>query len=231
MFIAADLSKSRQKLLSHFQVDIGNLASQGSKTITFNVISLIEGTIDLAQTISYHTSNGTVSASKKSSQIAIVPGEASTMPTAAQATQATSQQRKPNHNISIEYANDTVIKMKKDNIVIPCTAEFLFTGKFYSLSKEPLTKLFQGEDFLFRVDLEVKSVDIDILDMFLISVSVNRQYFATFFSIKTILLCRITISQKSRMANNDANMAKLFRKANEFEMFAFFTQPKPLKTG
>lgn len=82
------------------------------------------------------------------------------------------QQRKQQHNISIEHVNDVLVKSKKDTISIPCTAEFLFTGKFYSLNKEPLTRAFIGEDFLFRIDLEVKSVPIDILDMFLISVSI-----------------------------------------------------------
>lgn len=82
------------------------------------------------------------------------------------------QQRKQQHNICIEHVNDVLVKSKKDTISIPCTAEFLFTGKFYSLNKEALTRAFIGEDFLFRIDLELKSVAIDILDMFLISVSI-----------------------------------------------------------
>lgn len=81
------------------------------------------------------------------------------------------QTRAYNHNVSVEYVDESVIKSKRETIVIPCTTEFIFTGKFYSLNKEALTKAYKHEHFLFRVELEIKSVDIDILDMFLISVS------------------------------------------------------------
>lgn len=163
VFIAADLTKTRQKLLTHFQIDIGTVSPQASKTITFNVVSLIEGTIELTQKLWYQmdpnvaASSGQLAANKSDSE--------STKPNAP------TQQRKQQHNICIEHVNDVLVKSKKDTISIPCTAEFLFSGTFYSLNKEALMRAFIGEDFLFRIDLEVKSVPIDILDMFLISVS------------------------------------------------------------
>lgn len=167
VFIASDMSKSKQKLLSHFQVDLGDLASQNDKSISFYVVSLVEGTLELVQTVWYQTDQKHVSVSED-----IVP-KASPVREGPNAT----QQRTENHNICIKNINDTVVKSKKDTLVIPCTAEFLFSGKFFSLNKEPLKQAYRNEDFLLRVDLEVKSVEIDILDMFLISVSLEMMLF------------------------------------------------------
>lgn len=168
VFIAADLTKARQKLLSQFQIDIGTMSPQASKTITFNVVSLIEGTVELNQRLWYQM-DPNVAAS--SGQMAAIKSDDSTKPNAP----VTIQQRKQQHNICIEHVNDVLVKSKKDTISIQCSAEFLFTGKFFSLNKEALTHAFIGEDFLFRIDLEVKSVAIDILDMFLISVSIAHE--------------------------------------------------------
>lgn len=146
--------------MSQFQVDIGSVAPRTNKTIHFNVISLVEGTVELSQLIRYKTSN--------SQRSQIVQDESNAVQLQSNAY---------NHNVSIEYFDDSVIKSKKETIVIPCTAEFIFAGKYYSLNKEALTKAYKDEDFLFRVELEIKSVDIDILDMFLISVSVISHHF------------------------------------------------------
>lgn len=162
------MTKTRQKLLSHFQIDIGTVTPQATKAITFNVISLIEGTIELNQKLWYQM-DPNVAAS--SGQLATNNTDESIKSIVAPSA---NQQRKQQHNISIEHVNDVLVKSKKDTISIPCTAEFLFSGKFFALNKEALNGAFMGEDFLFRVDLEVKSVAIDILEMFLISVSVNR---------------------------------------------------------
>lgn len=148
VFIAADMTKSRQKLMSVFQVDIGDVAPQSEKSIAFYAISLIEGSHELLQNVWYEMESSEHQMIQKS--------------TAAETTK--------NHNISIERINDVVVKSKKETIIVPCTAEFLFTGKFFTLNREPLVQAFRHEDFLFRVDLEVKSIEIDILDMFMICV-------------------------------------------------------------
>lgn len=178
MFIAPDLTKSPQKLLSNFQIDIGDLPSEGNKTISFYIISLVEGSIELIQKVWYHT-NKMVATTTSSSSFEIhsstINNESPDKPVVPELSEKTlqqQQQRQQSHNINIETVNDVIVKSKKKPIVIPCTAEFLFTGKFFSLSKEPLTKAFKNEDFLLRIDLEIKSMDIDILDMFLICVSI-----------------------------------------------------------
>lgn len=77
-----------------------------------------------------------------------------------------------NHNMNIEYLPDGVKKLKDDIIIIPCVEEFQFQGRFYALNRQPLTKAYRNEDFLFRANINVKAeCAIDILDMFVICVS------------------------------------------------------------
>lgn len=177
VFLAPDVSKSKQKILSQFQVDIGAISPKTSKTIYFHVISLVEGTLELSQLIRYQTANSNRLKRSDSTENGGSDGVGSTQIL----TNAY------NHNVSVEYVDESVIKSKRETIVIPCTTEFIFTGKFYSLNKEALTKAYKYEDFLFRVELEIKSVDIDILDMFLISVSkLKIQLLTEFCEIVTL---------------------------------------------
>lgn len=124
------------------------------------MISFDEGTIEISQLIKYQTANANVQSTQ--------------MPQKKEPTMALHD--RINHNVSFEFANDAVLKSKKTTITIPCSAEFLFTGKFYSLDKSPLVQAYKNEDFLFRAELAVKSVDIDILDMYLLSVCVSKLY-------------------------------------------------------
>lgn len=144
-------------------MDIGAISPQTNKTIYFYVISLVEGTLELSQLIRYQTANS--NRLKRSDSMENESNDSNGVESTLVQTNAF------NHNVSVEYVNESVIKSKRETIWIPCTTEFIFTGKFYSLNKEALTKAYKHEDFLFRVELEIKSVDIDILDMFLISVS------------------------------------------------------------
>lgn len=69
--------------------------------------------------------------------------------------------------------NESVKKLKEDIIIIPCIEELNLIGKFYTLNHKPLTRAFRNEDFLLRIDIEIKSnSDIEILDMYLMCVSI-----------------------------------------------------------
>lgn len=120
-------------------------------------MSLIDGTLELEQLVRYQITSGrdksiTESAENEANlKLAVVP--------------------KASHNVTLEFIDDAIVKSKKDTIVIPCAPEFTFTGKFFALNKEPLQKAIKYEDFLFQVELEIKTTDIEILDIFLISVS------------------------------------------------------------
>lgn len=143
----------RPKLLLQFRVDIGSLSPKSSKTIRFHVISFDEGTIEISQLIKYQT-NDTGSSEIPQKKDSMMPPHDGN-----------------NQNVNFEYIDDTIIKSKKTTITIPCSAEFIFSGKFYSLDRKPLIQAYKNEDFLFRAELGIKSVDIDLLDMFLLSVS------------------------------------------------------------
>lgn len=149
MFIASDLSGSRQKLLSYFEMHIGDIAPKAAKEVRINLLSLISGSLELKQTTSYQASNDRPNYRSENDD----------------------KNYDGIHNITIEYTEKAIIKSKSNIIVVPCTEEFIFTGQFLSLNKDPLERAIKYEDFLFQIELEIKSVDIDILDMFLISVS------------------------------------------------------------
>lgn len=135
---------------------VGNVAAKSTKTIHFNVLSLIDGTLELEQIVRYQIANGKERPNTES---------------AGNETSVKSPIPKASHNVTLEYIDDALVKSKKDAIVIPCSPEFTFTGKFFALNKEPLQKAIKYEDFLFQVELEIKTTDIEILDIFLISVS------------------------------------------------------------
>lgn len=228
VFIVADLAKSKQKILSQYNIDIGNLPPKDGKKITFNVLSLMEGTIELSKSVRYQITNTTnVTAAERCEPLPTNDGSTIT-------AQPVSQPSRKSHSINIEYVDGMVVKSKKETIVIPCTAEFLFTGKLYTLSKEPLQKAYKNEDFLYRVELEIKSVDIEILDMFLISVSdSNRRFqcfnwkFVNFFSYFNTL--RITTLPKNPMERNVNNTAKRIRKGKKCATFVC-SMPKRQRT-
>lgn len=167
MFLLIDLTKQRQKLSSHLQIDIGDLQMQSSTTVSYYVISLTDGNIELSQNLWYQIDNiQSVNASRNLKSNVIV--ESPVHKAAEKPTQA------KNHNMHIEYIDDGVKKVKEDIVIIPCVEEFSLQARFYTLNKQALVRAFRNEDFLFRVDLEVKATcDIDILDMFLISVSTD----------------------------------------------------------
>lgn len=172
VFISSTLSKGRQRLLSQIQMDLGDVQMQSNSSVSYYIHSLVEGNIELIQKIWYQTENiqGPI-APNESNPSSIENSPIFSSSNVANTIVKKGQQRQT-HNIHIEYITDGVKKTKEDIVIIPCIDEFKLSGKFYTLSKQALTKAFRNEDFLFRMDIEVKApCDIDILDMFLISVS------------------------------------------------------------
>lgn len=171
VFISSDLTKSRQRLSSQIQMDVGEIQMQSSSTISYYITSLAEGNIELVQKIWYQTENnqGPIASPSESNASSI---DSSPVHTASSVAAVKKIQQRQTHNIQIEYNSDGVRKTREDVVIVPCVAEFKFTGKFYTLSKQALTRAYKNEDFLFRFDAEIKApCDIDILDMFLICVS------------------------------------------------------------
>lgn len=75
--------------------------------------------------------------------------------------------------VQIEFLDESRLrKTRDDTINIKCDLDFRFSARFYTLSKRPLTKVYRGENFLLRANIEVRApVDIDILETYFICVS------------------------------------------------------------
>lgn len=155
-------------------MDVGDVQMQSNSSISYYIISLVEGNIELIQKIWYQSEN---IQGPKISPSDSINDNSPVFSTNSADNIADIQNRKSQlnqtHNIDIEYINDGVRKTKKEIVIVPCIEEFKLSGKFYALNKQALTKAYKNEDFLFRVDIEIKSpFSIDILDMYLICVCI-----------------------------------------------------------
>lgn len=134
------MTTSRQKLLSRFEFNIGNMAPNSFKMININVISLIEGTLELQQMVRYQIKNNQSSISKEVIEKSEVQDKSSTL-------------KSMPPNVTLDYIEDVIVKTKKDTISIVCVSEFVFRGQFFTLNKEPLRRAVKHEEFLFQVKI------------------------------------------------------------------------------
>lgn len=139
---------------------------QASNAIQYYVVALCEGNIDLTQRVWYqvdHIQTGTVPHN-------IIVESPVHKPAASTANQL----NKTNHsNLNIEHLPDGggVRKYREDVVIIPCVEEFSVRGRFFTLNKQALVKALRDEDFIMRIDVDVKATcSLDILDMFFICV-------------------------------------------------------------
>lgn len=161
--MASDQTKSRQKLLSLLEVLIGDVPPKCTKCKSIYVISLIDGTIELKQVVRYQVLDSRSNSFVDSIDIESIGAHKNSNVESIS-------------NVTLEYRENAIYKSKKETIIIPCVAEFTFFAQFFSLNRQPLNVIHKHEDFLFQVELQIKSTEIDILDMFLISVSIVTQY-------------------------------------------------------
>lgn len=188
VFVTTDLGQAMQKIHSHVQIDIGELQMQSSTTVSYYLTSLVVGNIELRQKMYYQTENlhqsrtgiGGPGAMGNSNGTAVT--DSPTTPNSEKeelakllASEKASGPQKyvSAHNVKIEYlVDEQVRKIKEDTVVIPCVEEIKLTGRFYTLSREALRQAYRNEDFLLRLNVEVKSPDpIDILETQFVSVS------------------------------------------------------------
>ncbi|XP_050098019.1 trafficking protein particle complex subunit 11 [Anopheles aquasalis] len=186
VFVTTDIGQSMQKIHSHVQIDIGELQMQSSTTVSYYLTSLVAGNIELRQKMYYQTENlhqskagigGAGGTAVNSNGGAI---DSPTTPNSEKedlakllASEKASGLQKyvSAHNVKIEYlVDEQVRKIKEDTVVIPCVEEIKLTGRFYTLSREALRQAYRNEDFLLRLNVEVKSPDpIDILEIQFVS--------------------------------------------------------------
>lgn len=158
---------------------------QSQTAISYYVTSLVEGNIELRQRLYYQTENlhQTKAASSSSSAMDSPSTPNSEKEDLAKLLAAEqlrngggaggSQKFSNSHNVRIENLNDELVrKIKEDTVVVPCVEEVKLSGRFYTLSRQPLARAYKSEDFILRVNMEVKAPDgVDILETQFISVS------------------------------------------------------------
>ncbi|XP_013106781.1 trafficking protein particle complex subunit 11 [Stomoxys calcitrans] len=184
VFLTTDVSPSKQKLHSIIHMDIGELAMQSSNSVSFYVLSLVETSITLQQRLFY-----TTDVLRPKVTTAIIVNETTTpnstdvspegTPSAAKSlTSNNSNNLAPSiptpipliTPVQLEFIDENSLRKTQDTTLsVKCEPEFKFHGRFYTLNRKPLTKIYRGENFLFRAGVEVQSdVALDILETFFI---------------------------------------------------------------
>lgn len=162
VFLTKSSSESQTKLSACIKFNVGEMAASSSTSIEYFIISMIEGNVELKQSLCYEIvdiseSNTTAPAEKESPSEPLAP-------TAFAGSQE-------NLDIMVERLENNVVRKRHDDIlIVTCVEEFSFESKFYSLDRKPLTTCYEGEDFLLRLSLKTKSpFNIDIIDAFFIA--------------------------------------------------------------
>lgn len=127
--------------------------------------SIVDGNIELHQKVWYQTENRYISRNSPQNSNPTLSFESP--PPIKPNPDKNRIKLLGNHNIKIDYTNDTIKKSKDDTIIISCIEEIKCTGKFYTLSRQPLMRAYKNEDFLLRVNAEIKS-NIDIIDTYFV---------------------------------------------------------------
>uniref|UniRef100_A0A182Y7W1 Trafficking protein particle complex subunit 11 n=1 Tax=Anopheles stephensi TaxID=30069 RepID=A0A182Y7W1_ANOST len=182
VFLTTDLNHPLQKIHSHVQIDIGELQMQSSTTVSYYLSSLVAGNIELRQRMYYQMENlhqskvdalGETGTTNGAVDSPSTPNSEKEDLAKLLANEKSLQKYVNNHNVKIELVpgdEQMVRKIKEDTVVVPCVEEIKLTGRFYTLSREALGQAYRNEDFLLRVNVEIKSPDpIDILETQFIS--------------------------------------------------------------
>lgn len=162
VFLTKSSTESQTKLSACIKFDVGEMAANSSTSIEYFIISMIEGNIELKQSLCYEIvdvseSNTTAPAEKESPSEPIAP-----------TVFAGSEE---NLDIMVERLENNVVRKRHDDIlIVTCVEEFSFESKFYSLDRKPLITCYENEEFLMRLCLKTKSpFNIDIIDAFFIA--------------------------------------------------------------
>ncbi|XP_055376778.1 trafficking protein particle complex subunit 11 isoform X2 [Condylostylus longicornis] len=170
VFLSTDVSPSRQKILPSIQIDVGDMTMQSNTKVTFFVFSLIEcSNIELSKKIWYSLDSNRIK--RTTSECSPTINDES--PNGNNYRQISSEFLNKSliaTHIRIDFLDDKTIKKTRDETIkINCIPEFKFIGRYYSLNRQPLSKIYRGENFLFRANVEVQSLcDLDILETYFI---------------------------------------------------------------
>lgn len=79
------------------------------------------------------------------------------------------------NNIELEYLEKNFVRKTQISAYrIHCGLEFEFIARFYTLDKRPLINAYRGENFLLRINIQLKTnqdIQLDILETYFVCVS------------------------------------------------------------
>lgn len=161
-----EIASNRHKLHSQIQIDIGDLSPTASSNVSFYVFSVIETNVELQQKI-WYTVKGFKSKAIRTEQI---KSTSSTDESPNVPEKFLLPVSPMNSNIKIEFLDDVILKKtKEESLQVTCAKEFSFSGRFYTLDRKALEKVYRGENFLLRANIKIQSPsELEILDTYFI---------------------------------------------------------------
>lgn len=165
VFLLAESPSATPKLSSRIKIDVGSMAGHSNLSISYFITSMVEGNIELKQSLSYETEDRSqVDESSKITRQVSSPSEAKNV-------EKCFTDKEDQHEIVVESLANSVVRKKRDDIlIVPCVEEFHFDSKFYTLNRTPAESCFKDEDLIMRCTLKMTSpFSLDIVEAFFIA--------------------------------------------------------------
>lgn len=165
VFVLNEEPAKSSKLSSRIRIDVGAMKAKANVTVHFFITSMIEGNIELKQSLCYQTENNSPVDDLSTFNQVSSPTEQS------KSIEKLIAEKDEAHDIVVEYLDNNLVRKKRDNIlIIPCVEEFHFEGQFYTLNRRPALTCYKNEDLILRCTLKMTSpFNIDIIDAFFIA--------------------------------------------------------------
>lgn len=166
VFLTAEAPSTSSKLSSRIQIDVGAMKGRASATISYFITSLIEGNIELKQSLCYQTEDKSTVDDLSTFNQVTTPTDSS-----INTLEKSFADKEDQHDIVVEYLDNNLVRKKRDDIIIiPCVEEFGFESKFYTLNRKPATSCFKDEEIIMRCTLKMSSpFALNIVDAFFIA--------------------------------------------------------------
>lgn len=165
VFLLAEEPSSSSKLSSRIHINVGVMKARANSSISFFITSMIEGNIELKQSLCYQIKDKTAVDDLSTFNQVSSPSDPS------KSIEKSFADKDDHHDIVVEYLENNLVRKKRDDIlIIPCVEEFHFESKFYTLNRAPATSCFKDEDIIMRCTLKMTSpFNIDIIEAFFIA--------------------------------------------------------------
>lgn len=165
VFLLNEEPAKSSKLSSRIRIDVGAMKAKANVTVCFFITSMVEGNIELKQSLCYQTENNSPVDDLSTFNQVSSPTEPS------KTIEKLIAEKDEAHDIVVEYLDNNLVRKKRDNIlIIPCVEEFHFEGQFFTLNRRPALTCYRNEDLILRCTLKMTSpFSLEIIDAFFIA--------------------------------------------------------------